>query len=134
MKKNTSFAIKTNIAAWIISIIFILIPGFILGETWYNLMDNKYFAGAFSLIVTFSALRLSLHNMIKNAKFEAKEKNQSLTTTWYVFILFTLLSLLLTYKNIVNRFGLSYEIIIIIAQIAVAYLAILTIKQTKNRS
>lgn len=124
MKKTTSFAIKANVASYFVLILITIIPAFVLGDTWKMLMSNKFFAGIFSIIITFVSLLLSLKILLKNSQLASDEKKTALLHTWYAYLIITAGFLLLSFQALIAKFGLGYQMLLLIAQAASAYLAI----------
>lgn len=124
MKKTTSFAIKANVASYFVLILITIIPAFILGNAWQMLISNKLFAAIYSIMITFASLLFSLKLLIKNSQLTSDEKRTALLHTWYVYLIITAVFLLLSIQDVIAKFGFGYQMLLLIAQTASAYLAI----------
>ncbi|MBT3230432.1 hypothetical protein HN358_01440 [Candidatus Uhrbacteria bacterium] len=124
MKSATSFAIKANIASWIFFLLIMVVITFLLGENTVVLMANKLFAGILSVAAIFVSLYVAARTLLKNSKLTGKNKAAALQSTWYTFIIITLVFLVFGFKDTVTQFGFLYQLIALVAQIAAAYLAV----------
>ena len=82
MKTTTLFAIKANIAGWLLTFLFSLVFGLLF----YSFMTNVAFAGSFGLVSAFAGTYLATKALLKNTKLALEEKAVALERTWQIAV------------------------------------------------
>lgn len=122
---TTTFAIKTNLAAYILFIlllfIILMVATAIGGGDFLRLMENKYFSGTVTIVLLFIAFFVAAKTLLKNTQLSAADAQSALQKTWYGFILIEGGLLLLNFQESVEKFGLVYQIIFLILRIGCIY-------------
>lgn len=131
MKKTTGFAIKANIASWLLFALVSFFLAVLLGDMLRSLMENTYFSGLFSLVLQFFALFFSVKTLLKNSNFSADERNIAFQMTWYMFIAFTIVSFILMFSDLVAQFGLVYQLVYVSLTLLVGYAALFFLKKER---
>ncbi len=95
------------------------------------MMDKKFFSGIFSIIITFVSLLLSLKMLLKNSQLTTDDKTTALRYTWYGYLIIAAGFFIISFQELVAKFGFGYQILLLSLEAVSAYLAIWTAKNIK---
>ena len=126
MQKITSFAIKANIAVFLLSFLIFFLSALILGD----LLRNSFFAGIFGLAVSYVSAYYATSMLLKNSHLAKSDATASIDQTWKVYVIITAVFVLFNITDTLQR-GAAFTIFTLLTFVA-AYMAFVTLKKKQH--
>lgn len=116
MKTTTTFAIKANIAGWLLTFLLSLVFGILF----YSFMTNVAIAGSSALIFAFAGMYLATKALLGNTKFGPEDRAEALDRTWQIAAAVGAALFLIDLRTEVAMGGIwtAFSLLSIVAQVA----------------
>lgn len=126
MQKITLFAIKANIATFLLTFLIWFIAVYILGD----LFLNNLFAGVFALVMSYVSAYYATSMLLRNSHLTKTDAIASIKQTWKVYIIVDVVFVLFNLKSTLDR-GVAFTVITALTFVT-AYIAFDVLKRKQQ--